>query len=99
MELSEVKNVIVSILNLEPKGIYADKLNHEYKKIEGCNIPFSSFGYSSLLKFLEYELKDNIRIDDGNDWNIMLYPIGNEKSGHILKLKAESNETKKSRKR
>lgn len=97
MELETVKKIIISILNLKPNGLYADKLNGEFQRDAGCNIPWSKFGYTSLLNFLENELSDNIRIDNENRWNIILYPIANEKSGHVLKLKERENEPRESR--
>lgn len=84
-----MKKLLIAILNLKPNGVLADEINREFSRDAGCDIPFSRFGYSSLLTFLEYELKDNIRIDNGNGWNIKLYPIATERSGHMLKMKAE----------
>lgn len=87
MDLPLVKKIIISILNINPDGIYADKIDAEFQKAEGCKIPWSQFGYTSLLTFLKNELANEIQIDDSNSWNIMLYPIANARSGHILKLK------------
>lgn len=97
MDLDQAKKALISILNINPKGILADKINSEYKSHCGENIPHGRFGYPSLLVFLEEELNGFIRIDR-NDWNIMLYPVGTENSAHILKLKASEN-TSRSRAR
>lgn len=86
MDLESVKKSLISTLNLNPKGILADKINREYKSNVGQDIPFSTFGYPNLLKFLEEELNGRIRIENCG-WDIMLYPVGTENSGHILKLK------------
>lgn len=96
MDLDESRKALISILNMNPKGILADKINKEYKSHCGENIPWSKFGYSSMLVFLSEELKGSIRIDKINELNIMLYPVGTQSSGHMLKLKANEN-TKKTR--
>lgn len=89
MDLSEVKKVIKSILNLCPTGIFVDKIDAEFKLIEGCKIPWGKFGYTSLLPFLKHELAGEIRIDDSDSWNIKLYSIANDKSGHILQMRKD----------
>lgn len=90
MELDQTKKALISVLNINPKGILADKLNQEYKSHCGENIPFSRFGYSSVLVFLENELNGCIRIEN-NGWDIIVYPVGTENSAHILKFKANEN--------
>lgn len=97
MELAEVKKILISILNLEPGGIYVDKIDGEFQKIGGCRIPYSTFGYHNLLSFLKNELNNDIRMDDSNSWNMKLYPIPNDKSGHIVKLKTNENDRERSR--
>lgn len=98
MDLDSVKKALISILNLNPKGILADKINQQFKSHVGSNIPWDSYCYPSLLTFLEEELKGNIRIDNENGWNIMLYPIGTGNSAHILKFK-ENEESRGGRAR
>lgn len=88
MDRDEVKKILISILNLKPNGILADEINREFLHDAGCSIPYGRFGYHSLMAFLEWELKENIRIDNENGWDIVLYPIATHKSEHILKFKA-----------
>ncbi|XP_055313883.1 tudor domain-containing 6-like isoform X2 [Sitodiplosis mosellana] len=97
-DLSDIKRVIISLMNLYPNGIAADIFNKAYEGMESQKIPFAEFGYHSLLTFLEEELSENIRIEYG-DMQQILYPIANGKSDHILKLKKEENNNKKPRPR
>lgn len=97
-DLSEIKKVIISLLNLYPNGIPADVFNREYESIESRKIPFADFGYHSLLTFFEEELKGNVRIEYG-DMQTFLYPIANAKSAHIIKMKQEEINNKKQKPR
>lgn len=86
MDLEEVKKVVISLANVYPEGISLDRLNQQYQKQEGCSIPFTSFGYLSLLCFLESELGQKITIINEGFGCCMVYPKASEKSGHILEL-------------
>lgn len=83
--LPEVKKIIFSLANGKPEGIRVEKLDSDYKLTTGERIPYGQYGYASLLKFLENELNENLRIKNVG-WNIMVYPIANDKSGHVVKL-------------
>lgn len=95
-DLSEVKKAIISILNLFPNGIAADRFNREFEREIGKQIPYADFLYDSLLAFLEEELKDKIEIFESG-MNVMLKPIANGLSAHMVKLKEEEKNQKKSR--
>lgn len=88
-DLSEVKKILISLINLYPKGRAADKFNADYRESEGKAIPFAEYSYVSLLQFLDAELKDNIRIEN-RGMDICLFPIANTRSGHVLTLTRES---------
>lgn len=87
-DLDLVRKVIISLVNIEPDGIPTDKLNCEFKKQEGYNIPFAALGYGNLLDFLKNELKANVRVSEVCD-RFVIHPIANENSGHILKLRQD----------
>lgn len=95
-DLSVVKKEIISLINIYPGGIAADKFNHEYESLVGKGIPFGDFLYSSLLAFLGEELKDNIKIENSG-MNVILYPLASEKSAHILKFTEGQNISKKAK--
>lgn len=84
-DLSDVKKIIISLISTSPNGRPADLFNKDYKKQTGKSIPFAEYSYSSLTKFLEAEMKNNIRFEirRGDVW---LFPITNQKSGHITKM-------------
>lgn len=88
VDLTEVKKIIISLANLNPKGIFADQLNTDYQKREGMQIPFDQFGYSSLLVFLQHELQQNqqIKMVDEGFGSYVIYPIANARSGHVLEF-------------
>lgn len=85
-DLSVIKKVIIATINLYPNGILQNDLKNEYRKLEGQDIPFGSFGYASLKAFLENELQNNVEIVELNSYKMKLYPIANATSGHVAKF-------------
>lgn len=49
--LTEVKAILKSLVLSSPDKITVDKLNRDYRDVEGQNIPFRRLGYESLEKF------------------------------------------------
>lgn len=87
VDAQTVKQAVIAIINLQPNGLPADELNEDYKKIEGSDIPFRSMGYNSLLKFIEEELKERVRIERQVETNeVFLFPIATGYSRHIVEL-------------
>lgn len=93
-DLAEVKKLLISVMNLNPYGIHADKLDESYRSFMGKFIPYQDFSYVSREMFLKAELKDNIRIAD-EGMGIMLYPIASELSGHMVQLVQNQENSKK----
>lgn len=84
-DLKTVKKIIISLFNMHPRGISQDELMKQYRLTEGQCIPYATFGYSTLNLFLKNELMENVRIVDSG-FNVMLYPIANTTSGHVVDL-------------
>lgn len=97
-DLSLVKKLIKSLVNIHPNGIAMDRLDREYKFQEGCNIPYSAYAYVSLEKLIQEELKNDVTLIR-EDLNIMLYPIASEKSRHLIKLVQGTATRNRSRRR
>lgn len=99
VDAKTIKQTVIAVINLHPNGLPADDLNDEYKQIEGSDIPFRSMGYISLLKFIEEELREKVRIERQYD-EFLLFPIATGNSGHIVDLiKGEATDKKTKRKR
>lgn len=87
VDAQTIKQAVIAVINLQPNGLPADELNEDYKKIEGSDIPFRSMGYNSLLKFIEEELKERVRIERQVETNeVFLFPIPTGHSRHIVDL-------------
>lgn len=87
VDANTVKQGVIAVINLEPNGLPADELNDDYKKMIGSDIPFRAMGYNSLLKFIEEELKERVRIEREAQTNeVYLFPIASGNSGHIVNL-------------
>lgn len=98
VDAQTVKQAVIAIINLQPNGLPADELNDDYKKMEGSDIPFRSMGYNSLLKFVEEEFKERVRIERQVETNeVFLFPIATGKSGHIVDLIKGENVDKNTR--
>lgn len=93
-DLSEVKKIIVSIFNSYPRGISKDDLQRNYRQHTGQDIPFSSYGYATIISFLENELKDNVRVG-GSCFNVMCYPEASQKSHHVATLVLNDNSNRR----
>ncbi|XP_031630401.1 uncharacterized protein LOC116345291 [Contarinia nasturtii] len=89
-DLSMVKKIIISLMNLHPNGVAADKLDKQYKYQEGHLIPFADYSYLSLCSFLQEELGNNIKIVQ-EGFETMLYPIATANSAHVMKLISHQN--------
>lgn len=101
VDAKTVKQAVIAVINLQPNGLPADEINDDYKKIMGSDIPFRSMGYNSLLKFIEEELKERVRIERQVETNeVFLFPIATGNSAHITDLiKGEAADRNSRRKR
>lgn len=82
--LEHTKKDVRSILNACGKQMTVDELNRKYSQLIGTNVPFSKLGYKSLAEFLR-SVPDVVRVVK-NGYDLFVYPIESEFSGHILAL-------------
>lgn len=85
-KLKEIKRVIRSLLiSLNSKDVTLKVLSDVYLEVEGTNIPFKDFNFTSLKEFLK-SLDDVCRLEVNDDDKLCVYHIDTEKTKHVSKL-------------
>ncbi|XP_065370506.1 tudor domain-containing protein 7 isoform X2 [Calliphora vicina] len=79
--LNEVKAILKSLVLSSPEKITIEKLNRDYRDVEGQFIPFRRLGYANLEEFLR-SIPDTLRVF-GSGPTAMVCFVANEKSDHI----------------
>ncbi|XP_037828317.1 tudor domain-containing protein 5 isoform X2 [Lucilia sericata] len=79
--LNEVKAILKSLVLSSPEKITIEKLNRDYRDVEGQFIPFRRLGYGNLEEFLR-SIPDTLRVF-GSGPTAMVCFVANEKSDHI----------------
>ncbi|XP_073846467.1 tejas isoform X2 [Musca autumnalis] len=82
--LNEVKAIIKSLVISCPDKITIDKLNRDYRDVEGQDIPYRRLGYHSLEQFLR-QIPDTVVVV-GSGHTAYVYFVGNDKSAHIHEM-------------
>ena len=71
----EVKKNLIELSSLHAGGIEANKVAAEYKKRFSCDLTPSSYGYTSLIKFLQNSQSVRVHVTKEGDQNIFnIYP-------------------------
>uniref|UniRef100_A0A1A9X252 HTH OST-type domain-containing protein n=1 Tax=Glossina brevipalpis TaxID=37001 RepID=A0A1A9X252_9MUSC len=79
--LSEVKLILKSLVISCYESITVDKLNCDFKDVEGKNIPFHQFGYQALEDFL-LSIPDTVTVV-GRGPKAIVYNVITDKSKHV----------------
>ncbi|XP_061402639.1 tudor domain-containing protein 5 [Musca vetustissima] len=82
--LNQVKAILKSLVISCPDKITIDKLNRDYREIEGQNIPYRRLGYTTLEQFLR-QIPDTLVVV-GSGQSALVYFVGNDKSAHIHEM-------------
>lgn len=89
---NEVIKSLRSLLNSTKTGLLEKQLRRDYREFEGIEIPYKSFGYSSLLDFLRATNEfDFVTTNDG----IVVLAKLTETSQHVVDLVGTQNRVKK----
>lgn len=59
--LTEVKAILKSLVLSSPEKITVERLNHDYRDMEGQLIPFRQLGYGNLEQFL-HSIPDTLKV-------------------------------------
>ncbi|XP_037916613.1 tudor domain-containing protein 5-like isoform X2 [Hermetia illucens] len=82
--LEETKSVLKSLIISCPHGMTVERLNRDYREMEGRPIPYSQLGYNKLETFLR-AITDTL-IVTGSGFNATVTAIASEKTAHIDKM-------------
>ncbi|XP_019895643.1 tudor domain-containing protein 5 isoform X2 [Musca domestica] len=82
--LNQVKAILKSLVISFPDKITIDKLNRDYRDIEGEDIPFRRLGYNNMEQFLR-QIPDTLVVV-GSGRTALVYFVGNDKSAHIHEM-------------
>ena len=88
-----IKRTVRAVLLSSKHGCTPRQLANDYAHIIGESIPFESFGYSSLMKFI-MSMPDVVRVERGRD-RTMLYGIPDQRTEHIAKMVANQRSVKR----
>uniref|UniRef100_A0A182PCZ9 HTH OST-type domain-containing protein n=1 Tax=Anopheles epiroticus TaxID=199890 RepID=A0A182PCZ9_9DIPT len=92
--MKELKAILRSlVISNAERGMSASQLNNDFKKLEGCNIPFGENGFQSLDAMLR-TLTDVVKVC-GSGAGATVYPVTTEKNQHILEMVKKSKNNKK----
>lgn len=87
-----VVKTLRGLLNSTQNGLLEKQLRRDYRELEGCEIPYKSFGCNTLLDFLrtsnEFEL---LTTNDG----IVVRAKLTQSSLHVVELVGTQNRAKK----
>ncbi|XP_054165087.1 decapping and exoribonuclease protein-like [Oppia nitens] len=83
--LIETKQIISSLVIPHPNGVSLKTLCNEYLEMEGKDLPFKELGFSNLTNLLK-SMPDVVRPSFEDNISIMLFPVVNESTEHIVDM-------------
>ncbi|CAI6367879.1 unnamed protein product [Macrosiphum euphorbiae] len=96
MDLNEVKINVRSLLTSSQKPLSILQLQRDYREQEGCNLPYRSLGFSSVIELLK-NMTDVVTVPPNPNESSMLSLVVGDKTNHLrmLVVKQKSNTKKK----
>lgn len=96
MDLNEVKINVRSLLTSSQKPLSILQLQRDYREQEGCNLPYRSLGFSSVIELLK-NMSDVVTVPPNPNESSMLSLVVGDKTNHLrmLVVKQKSNTRKK----
>uniref|UniRef100_A0A2S2N8T3 Tudor domain-containing protein 5 n=1 Tax=Schizaphis graminum TaxID=13262 RepID=A0A2S2N8T3_SCHGA len=96
VDLNEVKINVRSLLTSSQKPLSILQLQKDYREQEGCNIPYRSLGFSSVIELLQ-SMTDVLTVPPNPNESTTLSLVVGDKTNHLrmLVIKQRSNTKKK----
>ncbi|XP_029346809.1 ras guanine nucleotide exchange factor P [Acyrthosiphon pisum] len=96
MDLNEVKINVRSLLTSSQKPLSISQLQRDYLEQEGCNLPYRSLGFSSVIELLK-NMTDVVTVPPNANESSMLSLVVGDKTNHLrmLVVKQKTNTRKK----
>lgn len=87
-----VVKTLRGLLNSTPNGLLERQLRRECKEMEGCEIPYKSFGCNTLLDFLR--TSNQFELSTTNDGVVVQAKL-TQSSMHVVELVGTQNRAKR----
>ena len=87
VQFEELKKMIRAFALPHKQGITLGRLNHDYKDLEGRDIPFEAMGFESLPKMLTY-MRDVVTWSVTDDGRTVVNAVATNETKHIAEMVA-----------